>query len=73
MDDVEFALVNNLPVEFAAYLVVKVTLVLVTVSVYRAEEASAPACEPSQPDLLLAGATTILLLLAVLVSILVLT
>lgn len=51
-------------------LVVELALVLVAVSVYGAEEATAPAGEPSQSQLLLAHAAPVLLLLAVLASVL---
>ena len=49
------------------YLVVEATLVFITVSVYRAEQSAAPAGEPGQPHLLLAGGAPVLLLLPVLV------
>ena len=52
------------------HLVVELALVLVAVSVYGAEEATAPAGEPSQSQLLLAHAAPVLLLLAVLASVL---
>ena len=53
-----------------SYLVVEVTLMFVAVSVNGAEQAATATGEPSQSDLLLAGVTSVLLLLPVLLSIL---
>jgi len=65
-DDDRVALANLLS---SHCLVVEVALVLIAISVYRAEETAATAGEPSQADLLLTGRTAILLLLAVLISV----
>ena len=54
---------------FHIYLIIKSAIVLVTVSVYGAEETSTTTGKSSQTDLLLTNKTTVLLLLPVFVSV----
>ena len=70
MDDVTVIRFDGKAVE-RGYLVVKVTLMFVAVSMNRAEEATTAAGETGQPDFLLTRQTSVLLLLPVLLPVLV--
>ena len=60
---------SNVNYFFHIYLIIKSAIVLVTVSVYGAEETSTTTGKSSQTDLLLTNKTTVLLLLPVFVSV----